>query len=185
MPSSDYRSRISLSWAGKSRKLSPEQRHVQADRRWDRVSAGKDATEGWFKAGISRWRQCPVRRRTISFSPVQSQLDEVFGLPPWRAQVHPGLPEIRKPFGLNQVRRQRRYDVAVSPLARIPDRFSQHGVKLGLAEFLRLPPYCLPRHLLRHRAGTGGQQRRPSLRDRPYLGFCCWRLVTALQAQTS
>jgi hypothetical protein len=31
--------------------------------------------------------------------------------------------------------RQRRY-VAVSPLARIPDRFSQHGVKLALGEFL-------------------------------------------------
>src|SRR5258706_5161169 len=52
------------------------------------------------------------------------------------------------------------------PLARIPDRFSWHGVKLTLAEFLRLPPYCLPRHLLCHRAGTGGQQRRPSLRHR-------------------
>ncbi len=30
----------------------------------------------------------------------------------------------RKPFELNEVRRQRRNDVAVSPLARIPDRFS-------------------------------------------------------------
>jgi hypothetical protein len=26
------------------------------------------------------------------------------------------------------------------PLASIPDRFGQHGVKLALAEFLRLPP---------------------------------------------
>jgi hypothetical protein len=77
--------------------------------------------------------------------------------------------------------RQRRY-VAVSPLARIPDRFSEHGVKLALGEFLRLPHYCLPRHHLCHRAGTGSQQRRPSLRHRPYLGVCCWRLVPALQA---
>src|ERR1700682_5389184 len=100
-------------------------------------------------------------------------------------QVHRGLPAIRKPFELNELRRQRRNDVAVSPLARIPDRFSQHGVKLALAEFLRLPPYCLPRHLLCHRAGTGGQQRRPSPRERPYLGFCCWRLLSTLQAQTS
>jgi hypothetical protein len=30
--------------------------------------------------------------------------------------------------------------VLVSPLARIPDRFSQHRVKLALCEFLRLPP---------------------------------------------
>ena len=35
-----------------------------------------------------------------------------------------GLPAIRKPFELNEVRRQRCNDVAVSPLARIPDRFS-------------------------------------------------------------
>jgi hypothetical protein len=51
-----------------------------------------------------------------------------------------GLPPIRKPFKLNEVRRQRRNDVAVSPLARIPDRFGQHGVKLALAEFLRVCP---------------------------------------------
>jgi hypothetical protein len=31
---------------------------------------------------------------------------------------------IRKPFELNELRRQRRNDVAVRPLARIPDRFS-------------------------------------------------------------
>jgi hypothetical protein len=31
---------------------------------------------------------------------------------------------ISKPFKLNEVRRQRRNDVAVSPLARIPDRVS-------------------------------------------------------------
>ena len=39
-------------------------------------------------------------------------------------QVHRGLPAIRKPFELNELRRQRRNDVAVSSLARIPDRFS-------------------------------------------------------------
>jgi hypothetical protein len=75
-------------------------------------------------------------------------------------------------------------DRRAEPSAGIPDRFSQHGVKLALTEFLRLPAYGLPRHLLCHRAGTGGQ-RRPSLPDRPYLGFCCWRLVAALHAQTS
>src|SRR5882724_8306089 len=76
-------------------------------------------------------------------------------------------------------------DVAVSSLARIPDRFSQHGVKLALAEFLGLLRYCLLRNLLCRRAGTGGQQRRRSLRHRPYPGFCRWRLVTTLQAQSS
>jgi hypothetical protein len=35
-----------------------------------------------------------------------------------------GLAEIRKPFELNEVQRQRRNDVAVSGLARIPDRVS-------------------------------------------------------------
>jgi hypothetical protein len=34
------------------------------------------------------------------------------------------VPAIREPFELNELRRQRRHDVAVSPLARIPDRFS-------------------------------------------------------------
>jgi hypothetical protein len=34
------------------------------------------------------------------------------------------LPAIKKPFELNELRRQRRNDVAVSSLARIPDRFS-------------------------------------------------------------
>ena len=29
------------------------------------------------------------------------------------------------------------------PLARIPDRLRQHGVKLALGKFLRLPYYCL------------------------------------------
>ena len=33
-----------------------------------------------------------------------------------------------------------------APLAGIPDRFSQHGVKLALAQFLGLPPHCLARH---------------------------------------
>jgi hypothetical protein len=74
--------------------------------------------------------------------------------------------------------------MSVSSLARIPDRFSQHRVKLALAEFLRVPPSGLPRHLLCHRARTGDQQRRPSLRHRPYLGICRGRLVTTLQAQT-
>ena len=37
-------------------------------------------------------------------------------LPPWRVQVHRGLPAIRKPFELNEVRRQRLNDVAVSGL---------------------------------------------------------------------
>jgi hypothetical protein len=35
-----------------------------------------------------------------------------------------GLPAIRKPFELNELRRQRRNEVAVNSLARIPDRFS-------------------------------------------------------------
>ena len=35
-----------------------------------------------------------------------------------------GLPAIRKPFELNEVRRPRRNDVAVSGLARVPDRVS-------------------------------------------------------------
>jgi hypothetical protein len=39
-------------------------------------------------------------------------------------QVHRGLPAIRKPVELNELRRQRRNDVAMSSLARIPDRFS-------------------------------------------------------------
>jgi hypothetical protein len=39
-------------------------------------------------------------------------------------QVHRGLPAIRKSFELNELRRQRRNDVAVSPLAGVPDRFS-------------------------------------------------------------
>ena len=78
----------------------------------------------------------------------------------------------------------RRGQVLASPLARIPDRFSQHGVELTLCEFLRLPYYCLPRHHLCHRAGTGSQQHRSSLRRGPYLGFCCWRLMTTLQVQT-
>ena len=69
-------------------------------------------------------------------------------------------------------------------LARVSDSVSQHSVKLALAEFLGLSSNCLPGHLLCLRVGTGGQQRRPSLRDRHYLGFCCWRLVTTLQAQT-
>jgi len=54
---------------------------------------------------------------------VQSVLDEVSD---YRhgVQAHRGLPAIRKPFELNELRRQRRNDVAVSSLARIPDRFS-------------------------------------------------------------
>jgi hypothetical protein len=67
---------------------------------------------------------------------------------------------------------------------RIPDGFSQHGVELALGEFLGLRRCYLARHLLCHRAGTGSQ-RRHSLRYRPYPGFCCRRLVTTFQAQTS
>jgi hypothetical protein len=43
---------------------------------------------------------------------------------PMALQVHRGLPAITKPLELNELRRQRRNDVAVSSLARIPDRFS-------------------------------------------------------------
>jgi hypothetical protein len=43
---------------------------------------------------------------------------------PMALQVHRGLPAITKPFELNELRRQRRNDVAVSGLARIPDRVS-------------------------------------------------------------
>jgi hypothetical protein len=68
-------------------------------------------------------------------------------------------------------------------LARVSNSVSQHSVKLPLAEFLGLSSNYLAGHL-RLRMGTGGQQRRPSLRDRHYSGFCCWRLVTTLQAQT-
>jgi hypothetical protein len=35
-----------------------------------------------------------------------------------------GIAGVRKPFELNELRMQRRHDVAVSSLARIPDRFS-------------------------------------------------------------
>ena len=71
------------------------------------------------------------------------------------------------------------------PLARILDRLSQHGVKLALAEFIRLLPVQWFRYLLFHRAGTGGRQRQPSLRDWSYSGLCCWRPVTTLQAQST
>ena len=54
---------------------------------------------------------------------VQSLLDEVSDFR-HGVQVHRGLPAIRKPFELDQVLRQRRHDVAVSPSARIPDRLS-------------------------------------------------------------
>jgi hypothetical protein len=37
-------------------------------------------------------------------------------------------------------------DAAVSPSARVPDRFRQHGVKLALGEFLGLLGYRFPRH---------------------------------------
>ena len=68
---------------------------------------------------------------------------------------------------------------------RVSSGLSQHCFQLRLGEFHRLPHSWLARHLLCHRAGTGGQQRRSSLRHRPYLGFCCWRLVTTLHTQTS
>jgi hypothetical protein len=54
---------------------------------------------------------------------VQSVLDEVSNTA-MALQVHWGLPAVKKPFELNELRRQRRNDVAVSSLARIPDRFS-------------------------------------------------------------
>lgn len=57
--------------------------------------------------------------------------------------------------------------------AGIPDRFSQHGVKLRFGEFLRMPRNWLPRrHHLFHRTVT----------CRYDLGVGGWRLVTALQA---
>ena len=69
---------------------------------------------------------------------------------------------------------------------RVSSGLSQHCLQLRLGEFLRLPHSWLARrHYPIHRAGTGRQQRRLPLRHRPYLGFCGWRLVTALQAQTS
>ena len=43
---------------------------------------------------------------------------------PFRRVGHDGMPAIRKSFELNKLRRQRRNDVAVNSLARIPDRFS-------------------------------------------------------------
>jgi hypothetical protein len=77
---------------------------------------------------------------------------------------------------------------------RIAHSFRQHRVKLVLGEFLGLRRYWLARrHHLIHRAATGSQLRRLSLRHRhqgllksltrlrEYLGFGCWRLVTALQ----
>ena len=54
---------------------------------------------------------------------VQSVVDEVSNTA-MALQVHRGLPAIRKPIELNELWRQRRNDVAVSPLARVPDRFS-------------------------------------------------------------
>ena len=71
----------------------------------------------------------------------------------------------------------------VSLLARIPDRLSQYGVKLALAEFLWLLRHLFPRHHLCNRSGTGSQRRGCSLRHRSYPGFCCRWLVTALQVQ--
>ena len=77
-------------------------------------------------------------------------------------------------------------NMSLISLARIPDRFSQHGVKLALGELLRLP--CLlacARHLLIHRAAQAANNAGLGFGTDTYLGFCCWRLVTALQAQTS
>jgi hypothetical protein len=54
---------------------------------------------------------------------VQSVVDEVSNYCHGTSGAS-GLPAIRKPFELNELRRQRRNDVAVSSLARIPDRFS-------------------------------------------------------------
>ncbi len=69
---------------------------------------------------------------------------------------------------------------------RVSCGLNQHCFQLRLGEFLRLPHSWLARrHYPIHRAGTGRQQRWLPLRHRPYLGFCGWRLVSALQAQTS
>jgi hypothetical protein len=69
---------------------------------------------------------------------------------------------------------------------RISSGLSQHCFQLRLGDLPRLPHSWLARRRYPiHRAGTGGQQRWLPLRHRPYLGFCGWRLVTALQAQTS
>ena len=170
-------------WVQQSRRRAPVQHHSE-----DRRQMGPIATK--FRGAAKRCdvpqakvkrHASPLRRWTISFSHCWMK-SRITAMARSGASGTAGNKEtIRK----NEVRRQRCNDVAVSPLARIPDRFSQHGVKLALAEFLRLLPYCLPRYLLCHRAGTGGQQRRPSLRHRPYPGFCCWRLVTTLQAQAS
>ena len=89
-------------------------------------------------------------------------------------------------LGSSSVRAKRGAEgILVIPLARIPDRFSQHSVKLALGVFLRPQHYCLPRHQPRRRTGAGSQQRWSSFRHRPYLGFCCWRLMATLQVQTS
>jgi hypothetical protein len=73
-----------------------------------------------------------------------------------------------------------------SPLARIPDRFGEHGVKLALGEFLGLRHCWLARghHLIR-RAGTSGQSHWSLLRHRHDFWVSSRWLVTALQAQTS
>jgi hypothetical protein len=67
--------------------------------------------------------QAEVKRHAITCATlndiVQSLLDAAMA----RSGAS-GLPAIRKPFELNEVRRQRRNDVAVSGLARIPDRVS-------------------------------------------------------------
>jgi hypothetical protein len=72
--------------------------------------------------------QAEVKRHAITSTTlndtVQSLLGEVSDYRYDAFMVHRGLPAIRKPFELNEVWRQRRNDVAVSPLARIPDSFS-------------------------------------------------------------
>jgi hypothetical protein len=73
-----------------------------------------------------------------------------------------------------------------SPLARIPDRFGKHGVKLALGEFLGLRHCRLARgrHLI-HRTGTSGQLHWSSPPHRHDLWVGSRWLATALQAQTS
>ena len=55
---------------------------------------------------------------------VQSVVDEVSNYCRGASGALGGLPAIKKPFELNELRRQRRNDVAMSSLARIPDCFS-------------------------------------------------------------
>jgi hypothetical protein len=71
----------------------------------------------------------------------------------------------------------------VNRSVRIPDRFSQHGVKLLSGEFHR-PLRCrlARRHDPLRRTGAGDKERGPSLRHRHDLRLCRRRPMAALQA---